>query len=214
MTEKEAKTRILEAATSLFARKSYAAVGVREIAEAANVNISMISYYFEGKIGILKKIIDEFHDRYYYILKDIFDEDLPPEECMISIVRTLVNFVKTNTELSMVVFGALPLDIPEITDYKAERASRIFRGMSGIFTKFGLDPDDGILISTVGPGLFSLISTHFRLRPIQKNVFGIEFDDAFYERYTEIIATLFLHGITGIAAQNQEIKEKNNENIR
>ena len=55
---KAAKQRIFEAALALFARKGYAAVGVREIAKHANVNISMINYYYGEKAGILKAIID------------------------------------------------------------------------------------------------------------------------------------------------------------
>ena len=78
MTEqqiKDAKERILDAAISLFAQKGHAAVGVREIARVANVNISMISYYYEGKIGILKAIIERFHDSYFQVwqrLKHLF----------------------------------------------------------------------------------------------------------------------------------------------
>jgi len=56
-TEKEAKDRIFDAAKSLFARKGYAAVSVREIAKKAKVNISMLNYYYGGKIGILREVL-------------------------------------------------------------------------------------------------------------------------------------------------------------
>jgi len=58
--ENDPKLRIIDVATELFAQKGYAAVGVREIAKDAEVNISMISYYFGGKVGLLKYIIEEF----------------------------------------------------------------------------------------------------------------------------------------------------------
>ena len=70
-TNKEPKQRIMDAAISLFAQKGYAGVGVREIASKADVNIAMISYYFEGKLGILKAIIEEFFSHYSEILSDI-----------------------------------------------------------------------------------------------------------------------------------------------
>ncbi len=47
--EKSTMNRILDAAIPLFAMKGYAAVSVKELAEAAAVNIALISYYFGGK---------------------------------------------------------------------------------------------------------------------------------------------------------------------
>ena len=73
---KNPKQRILETATSLFAQKGYTAVGVREIAKNADVNISMISYYFNGKAGILEVILEEFSNRYFDALSIVDDESL------------------------------------------------------------------------------------------------------------------------------------------
>ena len=42
MSEQNTKQRILDIAIVLFAQKGYSAVGVREIAKEANVNVSMI----------------------------------------------------------------------------------------------------------------------------------------------------------------------------
>ena len=201
MQKTEARKRIQDAATSLFAQKGYAGVGVREIAKTADVNISMISYYFQGKVGILKEIIDDFHDEYHRVIMEGIDEHKSPEECMRCIIRNLVHFVRTHTELAMAAIHALPLDIPEIAARKAERVSEAFEGINGLITRLGLDPHDAVQMSIVGQALISIITTHFRLRSVQEHVFHIEFDDAFYERYTETISALFIDGITGIAAQ-------------
>ena len=72
------RDRILGTATELFARKGYGLVGVREIARQADVNISMISYYFNGKMGILSAIINHFFDDYIAVLKTSFDPQEPP----------------------------------------------------------------------------------------------------------------------------------------
>ena len=61
---KEPKQRILDAVIALFAQKGFAGNGVREITKEANIKIAMISYYFEGKVGILKAVIEEFFDQY------------------------------------------------------------------------------------------------------------------------------------------------------
>jgi AcrR family transcriptional regulator len=205
---KDPRQRILDAAVTLFAQKGYAGVGVREIAKAADVNIAMISYYFEGKVGILKVILEEFHNQYYQVIKDIDMESSPPEECVRMIVGNMVDLIKENTERAMVSFNALPLDIPEVADIKARRVSELIKAISGLADRYGLDPNDAVLISIIGPFLISTILAHFRFKPVQKHIFKIQFNDAFYERYKETIATLFLYGITGIAAQKQKQKRR------
>ena len=58
--EKDKKKHILEKAEELFAQKGFEAATVRDIAEAANVNLAMISYYFGSKEKLME---DLFHQR-------------------------------------------------------------------------------------------------------------------------------------------------------
>lgn len=59
----ESKARIVEAAGRLFAARGFDGVSTRELARAAKVNISAITYYFDGKDGlydaVLRQLIDE-----------------------------------------------------------------------------------------------------------------------------------------------------------
>jgi AcrR family transcriptional regulator len=48
------RARLLEAALRLFARHGYANTSTREIAEAAQVNVAAISYYFGDKAGLYR----------------------------------------------------------------------------------------------------------------------------------------------------------------
>ena len=193
------KKRIRNAAITLFAQKGFAAVGVREIAAEAGVNIAMISYYFEGKVGILKDIMEEFFDRYMQVFDGIDDEHKAPEDCVRDLILNIVAFVRENTDLAMVSYNELPLDLPEIADLKAERITALIRRISGLVRRMGFDPSDAFLIAVVGPSLISTIFTNFRFRPVLKRVFRFKFDDAYYARYAETITALFLHGIRGMA---------------
>ena len=49
-----------KAATHVFAEKGYGGATVKEIAEAAGVNISLISYHFQGKEGLFRSCLEEF----------------------------------------------------------------------------------------------------------------------------------------------------------
>ncbi|HJU83078.1 MAG TPA: CerR family C-terminal domain-containing protein [Holophagaceae bacterium] len=51
-SELDAKTRLIHAAVRCFAEKGYDAVGIREIAQAAEVNSAAVSYHFGGKEGL------------------------------------------------------------------------------------------------------------------------------------------------------------------
>lgn len=57
--EKNQINKIIDAAIPLFAMKGFAAVSVREIANAANVNIALISYYFGGKEKLYSQILEQ-----------------------------------------------------------------------------------------------------------------------------------------------------------
>ena len=78
--------------------------------------------------------------------------------------------------------------------------------VSGLVLRMGLDTKDSFIIAVIGPSLITTIFTNFRIRPVMKQVFPLKFDDAYYERYAETIATLFLHGIKGLAEERKQKK--------
>jgi AcrR family transcriptional regulator len=122
--DKDPKKRILEAAATLFSTKGYAAVGVREIAELANVNVSMISYYFSGKAGIMKEIVLHYFDSIKEIFDKVLSEYLQTEERIRKIVDELVELMKNKTIFCKVAITEMPFDLPEFADFKAEVARR------------------------------------------------------------------------------------------
>ncbi len=201
---KEPRERILEAAVALFAQRGYAAVGVREIGKQAEVNIAMISYYFESKVGILKAILEDFFDRYSLIFADIKDLDISSDDCIRLIIRRIVEFVRGETNLALVGYNELPLDVPEIAQLKAKKVTEIISQLGWLMGRFNLDPvKDGWKMGIIGPSLISMVVMNFRLRPVMQRVFQLTFDDAYYEKLVETLSTLFLDGVHGIAAQNE-----------
>ncbi len=59
MAENDCRGALIAVATPLFAAKGFNGVSVRELAAAAEVNISMISYYFGGKEGLYAAVLNE-----------------------------------------------------------------------------------------------------------------------------------------------------------
>jgi len=59
MADNDCRANLIAATTALFAEKGFNGVGVRELASAAGVNLSMISYYFGGKEGLYAAVLNE-----------------------------------------------------------------------------------------------------------------------------------------------------------
>ena len=57
MADNDCRENIIAAAVPLFAAKGLNGVSVRELASAAGVNLSMISYYFGGKEGLYAAVL-------------------------------------------------------------------------------------------------------------------------------------------------------------
>jgi AcrR family transcriptional regulator len=55
----QARQTLIDAAKKLFARKGLSATTIRDIALEANLNSSLISYYFNGKTGLYKACLEE-----------------------------------------------------------------------------------------------------------------------------------------------------------
>jgi len=206
MTEKikeEPRKRILETAAELFAQKGYYGVGVREIAQRSEVNVSMISYYFKGKSGILKEIIEIFHQQYYETIEETLKKGNNQKEKVENFVKELIRIVRENTNITLAVFNTLPLDIPEIEEIKIQKIKKIIRNLGQLLVENGIDYNDKPAFCALGPSLLSMILFHFRIRPVQMKVFDIECDDHFYEIFADKISQFFIGGINQVN-QNKE----------
>lgn len=55
----EARNRLLDAALTLFAEHGFSKTSTRQIAQAAQVNVASISYYFGDKAGLYRAVYDD-----------------------------------------------------------------------------------------------------------------------------------------------------------
>lgn len=60
----DTKERLIRAALEVFSRDGYDAATTKKIAASAGVNESLIQRYFQGKLGLLFKLMEDFHHRY------------------------------------------------------------------------------------------------------------------------------------------------------
>jgi TetR/AcrR family transcriptional regulator len=58
--KEDTRDRLMAAATPLFAQKGFDGVSVKELADAAGVNVSLISYHFGGKENLYSACLEQF----------------------------------------------------------------------------------------------------------------------------------------------------------
>lgn len=74
------KAEISEVAAKLFAEKGYAGTSMRDIANALNVSIASVYYYYKNKEDMLYSIIDSIGEELLVVLKKAKSESDSPSE--------------------------------------------------------------------------------------------------------------------------------------
>jgi TetR/AcrR family transcriptional regulator len=196
--EIEPKQRIMDAAIKLFARKGFAATGMRELSKEAGVNLAMINYYFGSKQKILEEIIDEFFKEDIARKEKIFQSDANIEEKLRLVIADTVKFFRERQDLLLVAITEFPFDVPEITDYKANYARQMFSlGSDSLASVLDGQLDNKVKLEVLGPSMMGMVAFHFILKPVLEKLNIDEFDDNFYDIFTETITNILLYGLLG-----------------
>lgn len=195
--DKNAKERILEASIILFSKHGFDATGVRKIAEKADVNLSMINYYFKSKEGILLELSDIFFNQLESTIKENNLLSLEIEERFQTIFRELTIFLRENQELFKVIVYTNSVAKIEFNQIKAEKMKRIIGMLYGqnAVSDYLINKDSEFPLNIIGPGIVGLTFSHFIFKDLVSTVTSTEFDDEFYEKYPKILSKIFLHGI-------------------
>ncbi len=213
MTKKDpnSKKRIMASAVKLFARKGFATVGMRELAEDADVNLAMINYFFGSKKELLKVILHSFYTSYFEVLHKALTPPGTLDEKVERLIMNGTQFIKRNRDLVMVVLTEMPHDDPEIIEYKAKWAQKAMLIIQEEIC-VPLASRSGRIIApfAIGPLLISMMSSRFLFAPVLEQARPPGYGEQYFKEYPEIIATIFSHGINGfIESDNEENHEGN-----
>ena len=101
---KDAKTHILNTSIMLFSDHGYKETSIREISRVAGVNVSMISYYFGGKGGILENIAKNFIKGVTLLLSQIELTDLP---ATMNALKKFLEYLEDNRPQIKIIFSEM-----------------------------------------------------------------------------------------------------------
>jgi TetR/AcrR family transcriptional regulator, cholesterol catabolism regulator len=89
----ETETKVLRAATVLFAEKGFKETSVRDIATATGMTMSNIYYYYGSKEGLLLAVLEQFWKHMEEGLSRVIELDLPPLERFKLLVKTHLRLI-------------------------------------------------------------------------------------------------------------------------
>jgi AcrR family transcriptional regulator len=192
----EPAERILEAAEYLFAQKGYSAVGVRELAAVADVNIAMISYYFGSKRRLLQQLIDKFFRLYKSTLDEIFSLELASEEFVRELVKQVITLFKKHHQLVRIAMAELPLDVILSGQNRIDKMKQFYQTITKpVCDKNSLEESDPQTVIIKGTALLSLLTSFFLMKPILEETNLVQLDEVFYEKLPQVISDMIISGL-------------------
>ncbi len=180
--EPSSRDRILDVAESLFARRGYAGVGMKEVADGASLGKSSVFHHFKSKAELYSaacvRILGAFEDRLLRSLAEGGTPSVRLERCIGDLIDVLVAH-PTHARLllrSLFEDDDLPQDGPEgaavygsIQNIMGPMAKLLREGMSA--GEFRLASVSHVLLLLIGPIVFPFASGDFGEQLLGKDVF-------------------------------------------
>jgi len=188
------RERLLTAARDCFLADEYHAVSTRQIATAAQTNVSMIRYYFGNKEGLYEEMIRE---TYSPVLDLLETEMLASTDGYAGIFRAYYDTMSRNPEFTKLILKVLALNqgpgrrfIHQLLERGRARARQTIGAMKAAGS---LDPH--VDADMVRMAFVSLAMTPMLLRGIFEEQMGRKMDERFLNRFAELSGRLFVAGL-------------------
>ncbi len=182
--ELQTEEQILEAAKQIFQEQGFAGARMQEIADEADINKSMLHYYFRSKDKLFQKVFQDSIRQFFPEILKVLNADLALVPKIEKLVETYYDMFKKHPHLPRFVIHEMNqhperfkefvkntgIEIPElfVKQIRAEMESSTMRK---------IDPRE-FIINTIGLSVFPLIA-----RPMIETVF--EMNDDQYQHFLE-----------------------------
>ncbi len=133
--EPNARQRLLETATELFADKGYTGTSVREIVDRAGVSKPVLYYYFKSKEGLFYAILEWAAEVQQTVLNEIFSASGTVLDRLIYFYRRVLEGVEEYRHLYTMIHGLMygppqgapEYDLPQYQRHMFDAVKRIYR---------------------------------------------------------------------------------------
>ena len=195
----EGRKALLQAARELLAERGMPRVTLREVAKRAGVQPALVNYYFGGKAGLLRAVVDEVASGVRARVRDAADREGSAEDRLRALITAIVEALAADPYAPRLLVEQVLFADDEIIDefvdafaranltavrsvLEAGRTSGTLRSVDPLF----------FMPSAVGATVF-----FFLAEPIVRRLFGVqEITPELAHRFAQSTADLLLHGVT------------------
>jgi len=182
--ELETEEKILEAAKRVFQEQGFSGARMQEIADEADINKSMLHYYFRSKDKLFQKVFQESIREFFPVIFEVLSSDLAFVPKVETLVKTYYEMFEKHPHLPRFVIHEMnqhPQRFKEFVSNAGIEIPRVFLKQIQAKVEAGdmrkIAPHE-FIINTIGLCVFPLIA-----RPMIETVFDM--DDEQYRQFLE-----------------------------
>jgi AcrR family transcriptional regulator len=200
-SEQHTRERLLGAAESVFAEKGFSGATVKEIADQAGVNVSLISYHFHGKEGILRACVERFGRERLQDARNILTPPENKEDLKAKLKLWMLQFLRCHVEDRNVCAILHRENLVENPFLWEVFESTFLKGFEAVARFFELGRKRGILKKDVDPAVaasivFGSLTQLGKSQEVQQKWMGISIaNEKYRNQVVEQITGVLLHGI-------------------
>lgn len=122
--EKSTEEKIFDAARSVFHQKGFDGARMKEIAEKADINKSMLHYYYRSKDKLFEKIYQISLMRALPQIVGLLNKELPLEEKLHQFVKEYLKVIKENPDIPTFIIRELNANPSRIQEFFQARVAK------------------------------------------------------------------------------------------
>ena len=197
MKRDNTKSKLLQAAISVFGNQGYSGGSVRQIAEMANTNIGAIKYHYSSKEQLWKAVVDHLFNK---MSEDIMQDfalwpSMSPRDRVVNSTRNYIHFCAKYPELNRIILSET-MQNGDRLHWLAENHMRFFIERStawmAIAQENGVYPKEISVLNLVFVAM-SAAQNLFLMAPFVEHAFGIDvFKNDQIEKHVDAVVKLLL----------------------
>ncbi|MFH5832984.1 TetR/AcrR family transcriptional regulator [Halalkalibaculum sp. DA3122] len=182
--EKDTEELIFEAACRVFHRKGYDGARMQEIADEADINKSMLHYYYRSKDKLFTMVYQREMSRFFPIIFNVLDSDIPFDEKVDRLIAAYYSFLSKNPRISQFIIHEMNQNPERLRNFIRERGihppKKFLKQIQEEVDRGNMDPIEPkqLMASIVGLILFPFLA-----ETMVKGIF--ELDEAGYREFLE-----------------------------
>ncbi len=198
MKQDSTKSKLLQAATSVFGNQGYSGGSVRQIAEMANTNIGAIKYHYSSKEQLWKAVVNHLFNKLSEAIMQDFAlwPSMSPRDRVVNSTRNYIYFCAKYPELNRIILSET-IQNGDRLHWIAENHMRFFIERStawmAIAQENGVYPKEISVLNLVFVAM-SAAQNLFLMAPFVEHAFGIDvFKNDQIEKHVDAVVKLLLN---------------------